>query len=776
MTERVTRPATRLTQCSRQRRNIYQQLFHSGLSLSKLRDAVTQGRLLQSSDGAIGVPGRSLAWKLFLLKDEPLEHPPDEVPSVPIELLRGSRKQFSELLLEKMRAPDGSYDESFVVPGLAIPRRSRQATTNLETNNPLSLHDENPWKEWFSAVDLRKTIQQDVERTFPDMGYFRKEDVQHQLTNVLFLYSVMHAELGYRQGMHELLAPLFYAVDFDSTAESPESSGLDPLFLELCSRSWVAADSWALFSAIMCGISHWYEWREPDRPSSSSRGPMNLKPYILPIIQTCNVIQGTLLKSVDPVLHDAMQSAGVEPQFYGLRWLRLLFTREFPMNEAMVLWDGLFSSSSPIPDLVQWICIAMLVRIRTKIIPSDYSAQLMHLLRYPPCPTPEEGAPHHILLLIRQATALEIFHTPSAGASLAVENRNLLNIPLEVPDPLPVSRRRVRPIERTHQAPPSEHISGSPPTENLRQQPLLQLGLPELFARGLLDRGESLGINKTVMNAVSELKRNFPDLASSLVRSPSFSSSSFSAYPLLDERTPEERYTWDHRSGLESASELAELRQQNKHLGEAITWILDVLNRDEDKQEHQEAYQAQRKQSLESLSYVRDVLSGQVAEVDERRLWGEEEFKRRWEGRDRSKSITSEASLRETRAPASAEATRSSDSAPSPSFARDFRRFSPNSSSVNGPLRSFMSSTSGHTAKATSLTTSHSRSQSSALFSSRPTVPQRAPVRPSASNPFQRVSDRAHISQSGTSNQTIVSDQSPKLLNEVQHDPLGVLK
>lgn len=28
----------------------------------------------------------------------------------------------------------------------------------------------------------------------------------------------------------------------------------------------------------------------------------------------------------------------------------------------------------------------------------------------------------------------------------------------------------------------------------------------EIIARGLLERGESLGINKTVMNAVSELK------------------------------------------------------------------------------------------------------------------------------------------------------------------------------------------------------------------------------------------------------------------------------
>ena len=81
-----------------------------------------------------------------------------------------------------MRAPDGSYDESFVVPGLTMPRRKTQTAIDLVTNNPLSLHDEaretltfhltsivhgqqNPWKAWFAAVDLRKTIQQDVERT-----------------------------------------------------------------------------------------------------------------------------------------------------------------------------------------------------------------------------------------------------------------------------------------------------------------------------------------------------------------------------------------------------------------------------------------------------------------------------------------------------------------------------------------------------------------------------------------------------------------------------------
>ncbi|KIK16392.1 hypothetical protein PISMIDRAFT_686378 [Pisolithus microcarpus 441] len=739
MTERSARPSVQLI------RSVYRQLFHDGITLSKLRDTISQGRLLSNHGNTVGVPGRSLAWKMFLLRGlEPLERPSDEMPSVPIDLLRESRKQFSELLLEKMRAPDGSYDESFMVPGLTIPRRSNQTPLNLETNNPLSLHEENPWREWFAAMDLRKIIQQDVERTFPDMGYFRSDEVQHQLTNVLFLYSVMHPDIGYRQGMHELLAPLFYAIDFDSVPEAHEVSETDSLFAEFCSRSWVAADSWALFSAIMQKVSQWYEWREPALPPPAARGPINLKPYVPPIVEACNRIQGNLLKSVDPTLYEAMQGAGVEPQIYGLRWLRLLFTREFPMDEAMMLWDGLFASSSPTPGLVLWLCVAMLIRIRTKLIPSDYSTQLTYLLRYPPCPPPDPGAPHHIVLLIRHATALEISPSPATGATLMMENRNMLNIPLDVPDP-PVARRRPRQSERTHQATSSE-------TSNLgttgSQVYSSQLSFPELLARGLLDRGESLGINRTVMNAVSELKRNLPDLTSTLVRSPPFSTSTFSAYPLLDDKSPEERYTRDHRSDLESARELADLRRQNKRLGEAVGWVLDILGQES----ASDTYQSQRMQALESLSYMRDVLTGQVEEVDERRLWGEAEFIRRWEVRQKSPSPSSESSM-------TGRDMRSGSTSTKRTTPRENRRFSQgttgsNSTSTSAYPRS-VAATSAQPTRTPLLPPTHSRSQSSGV-----------PFRVSANNPFQRASGGSNVVQN-----------TPGVRSEaVEYDPLGVSK
>lgn len=155
-----------------------------------------------------------------------------------------------------------------------------------------------------------------------------------------------------------------------------------------------------------------------------------------------------------------------------------------------------------------YICLVCLV------IPSDYSGQLTYLLHYPSLPPPPtsdfDSSPHHASLLLRQALALQMSPTPSTGVSVVVENRNLLNIPMEVPDPPPPpTRRRAGHSARDKSASASEvrpggEQSGSSAVHSRQQSS--QMGLPEMIARGLLDRGESLGINKTVMNAVSELR------------------------------------------------------------------------------------------------------------------------------------------------------------------------------------------------------------------------------------------------------------------------------
>lgn len=170
---------------------------------------------------------------------------------------------------------------------------------------------------------------------FPDYDYFRDAEVQTQLTQILYIYSVMHPDIGYRQGMHELLAPIYHAIDFDSLQrEEPTHPGNENEGLrELCAREWVQADAWSLFSRLMNGMRSWYEWRETTPPAlpahlstqyrhgdsdAQVQGQGQVTTFVAPIVTACQKLQAQMLKAVDPLLWSSMQKAGVEPQIYGM--------------------------------------------------------------------------------------------------------------------------------------------------------------------------------------------------------------------------------------------------------------------------------------------------------------------------------------------------------------------------------------------------------------------------------------------------------------------------
>ena len=142
------------------------------------------------------------------------------------------------------------------------------------------------------------------------------------------------------------------------------------------------------------------------------------------------------------------------------------------------------------------------------VIPGDYSSQLTTLLHYP-SPTSAnkvEGAPHHTVLLLRQALALQLSPIPATGATITMENRTLLNIPLEVPTLTSASSTK---RNRTTRPPLSSTVTGSSgdsPRVHARQASSPAIGISDMLTRGLVERGESLGINKTLLNAVTEIR------------------------------------------------------------------------------------------------------------------------------------------------------------------------------------------------------------------------------------------------------------------------------
>ncbi|KAG8966039.1 hypothetical protein FRC03_012615 [Tulasnella sp. 419] len=591
----MERPTTAIVQAA------YDHVFRT--SLTKLKDSALDGRMLPFNDhtspSSYVLPGRSIAWKVFLIPPPPLTSELSASPISPIKTLEEYRQTYVCLLKEKMRAPDGSYEPGFVIPGEG-PTSSdpKEPFGNWERNNPLSLDEQNPWKTWFAAVELRKTIRQDVERTFPEISYFRQSYVQEALTIILFLYSLEHPEIGYRQGMHELLAPIFHAVDYDSLEGLQEQGDYAEVTKDFCDRTWVAADSWALFCMIMKYAGTWYEWQEPSRPSSP-RGQLDTTAYAAPIVRICNEITSDLLRTVDPALYSKMSQIEVEPQLYGIRWLRLLFSREFSLAEVMPMWDAIFAID-PSLSIAKWISVAMLIRVRNKLIPTDETGFLTVLLRYPKYSNVDTS---HTALLVRQANLLRNSPNPSSSATLVTENKHILGIPIEVPEPEVKGRRTPR-GDRARRG-------GGASISEIRRDPG---GLQELIASRLLD------VNSAVYNTVSELRRNLPelnlnDLSASITRASSTPSEA-TAFPYQHiTRLQGERPTWEPSSRFELEKEIAELKNFQKQLGNAMEWALNELRISS------ASTNSDRDRAMECLSYVRVVLGkGGVQPLDDNRI------------------------------------------------------------------------------------------------------------------------------------------------------------
>lgn len=171
---------------------------------------------------------------------------------------------------------------------------------------------------------------------------------------------------------------------------------------------------------------------DDDLIPSEKGGAAPAAPTESPIVAKCNYIFSTLLTRVDAPLYGHLQSLDIQPQLFLLRWSRLLFAREFHLEDVMRIWDAVFcsalnrlpeslphtSSATPalpppplaataaspsraapwrgheiehrfqIEDvgfpLSDFLCLAMCLYIRGQLIQGDSSFCLRRLLKYPP--------------------------------------------------------------------------------------------------------------------------------------------------------------------------------------------------------------------------------------------------------------------------------------------------------------------------------------------------------------------------------------------------------
>ena len=275
----------------------------------------------------------------------------------------------------------------------------------------------------------------DLERLHPGDAFFASRGVQGALRNVLMLWALQHPAVSYRQGMHEVAAVLYAVLHADAcgsrdaadTARTPLPSGhAQPLTLcpiaqpesaageevdaaaGACDARYLEHDAGALFAAVMAGadsdgtcpglgLSLYFE----DAPPAGAGGALSQAPVHASLARIW-----ASLAAVDAQLHSHLSSLGVEPQLFLLKWLRLLFGREFHFDDVIIVWDALiaaaadaFESGRRPGEFIEAMACAMILYLRDNLLSSrDFGACLRRLQKFPPV--------EHVEALVERAHAV----------------------------------------------------------------------------------------------------------------------------------------------------------------------------------------------------------------------------------------------------------------------------------------------------------------------------------------------------------------------------------
>ncbi|EKD19140.1 WD repeat domain-containing protein [Drepanopeziza brunnea f. sp. 'multigermtubi' MB_m1] len=136
--------------------------------------------------------------------------------------------------------------------------------------DPLDDDQHSPWNSLRQDEEVRAEIFQDVERCMPDEPYFRRPKTQTILLDILFIFCKINQDVGYRQGMHELLAPILWvleqdAIDYGRDGDQGQSPGEDLLLKQILDPAYIEHDAFTLLSLVMRSAKSFYELGEPDR-------------------------------------------------------------------------------------------------------------------------------------------------------------------------------------------------------------------------------------------------------------------------------------------------------------------------------------------------------------------------------------------------------------------------------------------------------------------------------------------------------------------------------
>ncbi|KAF5134379.1 TBC1 domain family member 5 [Metarhizium anisopliae] len=165
---------------------------------------------------------------------------------------------------------------------------------------------------------IRTEIQQDVQR-LPDEVNYHEDAIQGMILDILFIYCKVNPDRGgYRQGMHELLAPIVYALEQDSIDSEAcgNDARLDAKMLHVLDSAFIEHDAYILFSKLMEQAQSFYEVANGSTPSNHDSQPVIMQEQLSAIVERSRFIHEICLQKVDPELAAHLTNIEILPQIF----------------------------------------------------------------------------------------------------------------------------------------------------------------------------------------------------------------------------------------------------------------------------------------------------------------------------------------------------------------------------------------------------------------------------------------------------------------------------
>lgn len=145
----------------------------------------------------------------------------------------------------------------------------------------------------------------------PENLYFRQPATQNMLLDILYTWAKLNPDIGYRQGMHELAAPVLWVIERDaidlSQQDRTTTQDDDAMVRLIFGSDFIEHDTFTLFNRIMTVAKPSFEYAAAGKSQ---------KPLGDSIIERCDRILAVRIGMTDPQLATHLQEVSIIPQTF----------------------------------------------------------------------------------------------------------------------------------------------------------------------------------------------------------------------------------------------------------------------------------------------------------------------------------------------------------------------------------------------------------------------------------------------------------------------------